>query len=135
MQRHRHIAWRSIGSTTIRKCVVDRIKLEVMVDELQRHVPRMLRVQANETTFWDWFVGEADSFSRCTDNDQDLIYVGDRANGMLEDAQVVRRYQYNRAADQVRCGFTNGASSGSSSTRRQPESAEGQIPDSCSDSR
>lgn len=135
MQRHPHIAWRSIGSTTIRKCVVDRIKLEVMVDELQRHVPRMLRVQADEASFWDWFVGEADSFSRCTDNVQDLNYVGDRANGMLEEAHVVRRYHYNRAADQVRGCLTRGASRGSSSTRRQPDSAEGQMPDSWSDSR
>ena len=114
---------------------MDRINLEVMVDELQRHVPRMLRVQADEGSFWDWFVGEADSFSRCADNDQDLTYVGDRANGMLEDAHVVRRYHYNRAADQVLGGLTRGASRGSSSTRRQPDKAEGQIPDSCSDSR
>lgn len=106
-----------------------------MVDELQRHVPRMLRVHADESSFWDWFVGEADSFSRCTENEEDLAYVGDRANGMLEDAHVVRRYHYDRAADQVRCGFTKGASRGSSSTRRQPESAEGQMPDSCSDSK
>jgi hypothetical protein len=70
---------------------MERTKLEAMIDELERHVPRMLRDYADASGFWMWFSGEADSMRRNAASREDRLYVCDRVNSMLHNAGVNRQ--------------------------------------------
>ncbi len=69
---------------------MERTKLETMMNELERHVPRMLRDYADSSGFWMWFSGEADSMRRNAASHEDRRYVCDRMNSMLHNAGVER---------------------------------------------
>lgn len=63
---------------------VDRTSLDAMVDELERHVPRMLRAQHAPPGFWTWFAGEAASIGSNAHSKADWLYVRDRLSAMVE---------------------------------------------------
>ena len=63
---------------------VDREALDTMVDELQRHLPRMRVTHASDRDFWTWFSGEVASISANARNKADLQHVCGRLTNMLE---------------------------------------------------
>ena len=63
---------------------VDRTSLDAMVDELERHVPRMLKAQDAPPGFWTWFAGEAASIGSNARSKADWLYVRDRLSAMVE---------------------------------------------------
>lgn len=65
--------------------------LEAMINELERHVPRMFRDYADEAGFWMWFSGEADSMRRVAGSTEERHYVCDRMNAMLQRTGVARQ--------------------------------------------
>lgn len=69
---------------------MERTNLEAMINELERHVPRMLKEYHDDSGFWLWFSGEADSMRRNAANGEDRLYVRDRVNSMLQSAGVPR---------------------------------------------
>lgn len=66
-------------------------ELEAMVEELEGHVPRMLRACGDEDGFWFWFSGEADSMRRNAESRADRLFVCDRINAMLRRAGIGRQ--------------------------------------------
>jgi len=70
---------------------MERTKLEAMINELERHVPRMLKDYGDANGFWLWFSGEADSMRRNAASREDRLYVCDRVNSMLHDVGVDRQ--------------------------------------------
>ena len=79
----------------LQKPVSDREMQETMLDELQRHLPRMLKESSAED-FWSWLVGEADSIATQGGNEDQGRFVRDRINTMLQAAGESRRYQIDR---------------------------------------
>lgn len=55
-----------------------------MVDELERHVPRMLKAQDAPPGFWTWFAGEAASIGSNARSKADWLHVRDRLSAMVE---------------------------------------------------
>lgn len=62
-----------------------------MVNELEHHVPRMLKDFGDEAAFWHWFSGEADSMRRNAASREDRLYVCDRVNTMLIKTGIARQ--------------------------------------------
>lgn len=65
--------------------------LESMINELEGHVPRMLRDYSDEAGFWMWFSGEADSMRRIARNMEERHYVCDRMNAMLQRTGIAKQ--------------------------------------------
>lgn len=66
-----------------------------MVDELERHLPRMLREYHDDLGFWSWFAGEAASIGSRTCNKQDWLHVRDRLSAMLDRVDAENRDNRN----------------------------------------
>ncbi len=64
--------------------------LEAMINELEGHVPRMFRDYADESGFWMWFSGEADSLRRVARSTAERHYVCDRMNAILRKTGLAR---------------------------------------------
>lgn len=63
---------------------MDRHSIEAMVDELERHAPRMLASCKDESGFWLWFSGEAASIGSIARSRKDWLYARDRLNRILQ---------------------------------------------------
>ncbi|MEP6906364.1 MAG: hypothetical protein ABI858_00040 [Pseudoxanthomonas sp.] len=66
------------------KYQMDRAALDAMVDELERHMPRMLVDQHAPPGFWPWFAGEAASIESNTCCKNDWLYVRNRLSAIVE---------------------------------------------------
>jgi hypothetical protein len=77
----------------------DHAWMERMVQEMQLHLPRMLRDNPERSEFWNWFCGEAESLFRHARNDEERLYFQDFVNKTLEDAGLEERFELTRHAD------------------------------------
>ena len=66
---------------------VDRKALDVMADELERHLPRMRGIHESDHDFWKWFSGKAASLSASARSKADLQHVCMRLARMLEQVE------------------------------------------------
>lgn len=63
---------------------MDRAALDAMVDELERHMPRMLELKDAPPGFWAWFAGEAASIGGNASCKEDWLHVRDRLSAIVE---------------------------------------------------
>ncbi len=63
---------------------MDRAALDAMVDELERHMPKMLEHSHAPPGFWPWFAGEAASIEGHTSCKKDWLHVRDRVSAIVE---------------------------------------------------
>lgn len=81
----------------------DHAWMQRMVQEMQLHLPRMLRENTDRSEFWSWFCGEAESLFRHAHHDQDRLYFQDFINKTLEDAGLEERFELTRHASDPTC--------------------------------
>lgn len=81
----------------------DHAWMERMVQEMQLHLPRMLRENTDRSEFWNWFCGEAESLFRFARHDEERLYFQDFINKTLEDAGLDERFELTRNARDPIC--------------------------------
>lgn len=75
---------RTLQNIVLEDYDMDRAALDAMVDELERHMPRMLELRHSPPGFWPWFAGEAASIGGNASSKEDWLHVRDRLSAIVE---------------------------------------------------